>query len=101
VSLWERAAAVQSEQGDRDAIDLVFNEIDDLLIARKFAEVDAILAEALALKPRDIQMLIAFLSITWAARNLLRKREELFRWTRAVAEQDDPTRAEALLSGLE
>jgi hypothetical protein len=100
VTLWERATAVQAEHGDDDAIDLVFDEIDDLLIAGKFADVDAILAETIDAAPRDLGLLTAFLSITLAAREKLQRRDELVRWMRSVAEEDDPTRADALLSGL-
>jgi len=81
------------------AVDLVFDHFDDLLHGEKFREADEALA-AVDIKRLDSNLMVALLTITHAAKENLRRREDLVRRIEKKLEADAPDRAEQLLAGL-
>lgn len=91
--------ALVAENRNDKAIDRVFDEVDELLLAGDFAKVDELLSEV-DLAKLNPALLIGFLTITNVARKKLLAREDFVqrveRRLRALA----PERTEALLNGL-
>ena len=56
-------------------IDEVFNLIDDLLLRGKFEEVDSIL-DSVDILNTDLDILLAYLTTTLAAKDILKSREK-------------------------
>ncbi|TFH46695.1 MAG: hypothetical protein E4H01_09535 [Lysobacterales bacterium] len=83
-----------------DKLDEIFNKVDDLFLAGKFEEADALLS---AVDPREIgeTLTIGWLTITFAARDRLQNRDALVARARAYFEAEIPEAAAALLKGLE
>ena len=78
-------------------IDTIYDCIDDLLLEGRFDIVDRILKEVDILEPTDI--LIAYLVITYAAKNKLKERASFFNECKAMISMsgEDPN----ILNGLE
>ena len=86
--------------GDLDAaVDLIFDHFDELLQARKFREVDEAL-DAVDVNRLDSNLMVALLTITRAAKENLRRREELIRRIETKLRADAPERADKILSGV-
>jgi hypothetical protein len=83
-----------------DAIDLIYAEVDTLLREGSFARVDEILdqVEAASL---PVVPLLAFVSITNAARDVLAARHGFVARVRQHLARVEPGRVEELLAGLE
>lgn len=86
--------------GEPDAaIDILFEHIDDMLLAGDFIDCDAAL-RAIDLKRFDTNLLIALLSITLSAADKLPERSRLVTKIENRLAQSAPERAKRLLSGL-
>ena len=81
------------------SIDMIFDKIDNLHTAGDFDSVDNILYELDATR-LTTTVLIAFLSITKAARDELYNREDLIRRIEQELKIRCPDRVEVLLKGL-
>jgi len=84
-----------------DQIDEIFDKVDDLFLAGKFAEADALLpgVDPAAL---DASLIVAWLTITMAARDKLKNRGDLVKRARAHFEKIEPAdRVDNLFRGLE
>ncbi len=81
------------------AVDLIFDQFDELLHARKFREADEALA-AVDVKRLDSNLMVALLTITRAAKASLRRREELVHRIETTLRADAPKRADHLLAGV-
>ena len=90
-----KAAAISGER--HDAIELIYDEVDALLRAGDFGQVDALLREV---EPEawSATHLLAFVSITRAAKHLLAERESLLD---RVRKHRPPLALKLLLAGLE
>jgi len=84
---------------DEEAIDLLFEKIDDMLLDDQMAEVDRLLA-LFELEKLSINLLVGLLSITLSAREFLPSRPELVDRVRALVWRRDPLRAERIMKGL-
>ena len=85
-----------------DSIDAVYDWLDELLLAEKFAEVDAILKRAEPVSFKDITML-AFATITLSARDRLSEHAGYVARARAalVSRGRTPEDINDMLEGLE
>ena len=88
----------QAERTD-DAIDLLFKTMNATLVRGDFAACESAL-RALDLKRIDVDLMIAFLSITLPARDRLKSRAGLFAKIERLLTDLDPRRGAPLLSGL-
>ena len=75
-----------------------FDHFDELLQARKFREVDEAL-DAVDVNRIDSNLMVALLTITRAAKENLRRREELIRRIETKLLADAPKRPDENLSG--
>lgn len=82
-----------------DAGDLVFSKIDDLLCSGEFRRCDELL-HMVDPKRLDINVMLSFLSITFAAKHKLPGRTSLVRRIEARLQQIVPNRVAALLAPL-
>lgn len=82
------------------AIDALYRRVDIKLLAGDFSGVDAEM-QAVNIEMLSTTMLLAWLSITSAARDVLGLRATLVNRIRSRLEQTEPARVEALLAGLE
>ena len=90
-----------AEQGEVDkATDLLFDTIDDLLLAKEFTRVGALLAEV-DLGRLDVPLLVALLAVTSLASERLPGRPDLVNRTRQRLQTLAPERVHLLLRGLE
>ena len=85
--------------GPDDAIDVLFNNIDDMLLAGDFARCDDLL---MVIDPKrlDTNLLVAALSITKAAAEKLPTRARFVQRVERRVGELAPERLESLLSGL-
>lgn len=84
---------------DEDAIMTIFNLVDAQLSAGLFVEVEFGLA-AVDIEATSTVVLLAWLSITHAAKEHLPGRAAFAQAVKAKLERDEPERAEELLRGL-
>lgn len=89
-----------ASQDSDEAIDLLYGEIDQLLRDGDFHVVDRIL-RAILVERFSVLLLLAFASITSAAREHLASRGDFITRLRRRLEATDPSRVEELLAGLE
>lgn len=82
-----------------EAVDILFDRIDDLLVTGQFARCDALL-RAIDLKRLDSNLIVAVLSITLAAAEKLPYRARLLKRAEERLSAIAPDRVERLLSGL-
>ncbi len=82
-----------------DAVDLMFDQIDDLLCEGKAPQVNDLLSH-IDIKRLDTTLMLAVLSITKPAAELLTNRDGFVRRVEKSLRQQAPERAERLLSGL-
>ncbi len=82
-----------------DAIDLLFDHIDDLLLAGDFVAVNE-LVYAIDAKRLNTTTMLAALSITKAAADKLPNRASLLSRIEAILRETEPDRFQRLLSGL-
>ena len=94
----ELYALVERERTD-DAVDLLFENVDELLSAGRFDRCDEIL-RTIDLNRLDTHLTVALLSITLAARGQLPYRVRLMEHARARLSVLAPERVDRLLSGL-
>ena len=83
-----------------EALELVYQRVDSLLRAEAFADVDVLLA-AVNVESLPTIVSLAFVSITNAARDVLRGRADFVARVRRYFMKVDPARVEELLAGLE
>jgi hypothetical protein len=83
-------------------VDLIYREVDNLLRAGSFSQVDDLIRNV---DPESndwsLVELLAFVSITHAAKQHLQERRGLFERVRRYLESVDPSRVVELLDGLE
>lgn len=79
--------------------DLVFSKIDDLLCAGEFRRCDELL-QMVDPERLDINVMLSFLSVTFAAKHKLPGRASLVRRIEVRLHDVAPTRVEALLAPL-
>jgi hypothetical protein len=99
--LIRQVSALVVEQRTEDALDLVYDRVDELLLTRRFVDVDVLLRAA-AQNALPLNVLVGFLTITlpWRAQ-LLDARLELANTIRAAAiRKGGEEKASALLRGL-
>ena len=82
-----------------DRIDWIYNTVDDLLLAGKFAEVDTMLRDV-DLETLGIAEMLSYLTITLYATEKLHDRAAFYDRVRARLLVVDPSRADGLLRGL-
>lgn len=85
------------EQHIDEAVDVLFKYVDDLLTANKFKECDDFLKEV-DLKRLDVNLIVALLSVTRAAKETLLYRTEFLIHAGARLFELAPERAERLRS---
>lgn len=86
--------------GQHDAaVDMVFDQVDELLRQGAFPTCDSLL-QAVDVERLGLYALIAFLAATNAAKKLLVSRPTFFQRVRTRAEVLAPQRASRLVSGL-
>lgn len=95
--LYDLYALVQEEEID-DAIDLLFDQVDDLLLAGDFEECNNLLL-SIDVKMLDVNLLVALLTITYPAKDELRDRGSVVRRIAKRLRALAPERAEGLLRG--
>ncbi len=97
--LWLRRAVQLEENGrDDEALDVIYRNVDQMLLEGHFALCDQLLGD-LDPSKLSVDLTVAFLTITLAARGRLRNRPEFFhRAAQQLASQPD---VHQLLSGLE
>lgn len=83
-----------------DGIELIYEVIDDMMSSGSFALIDDILSAVDVMKFRTTHLL-AFLSITFPAKTLLKERARYFARVRSYFEAVEPNRVDQLLAGLE
>jgi hypothetical protein len=83
-----------------DVVEIIYREVDALLRAGSFSQVDDLIQ---GVDPRawSVVSLLAFVSITRDARDHLRERGDLVERVRSHLEGIEGARAEELLAGLE
>lgn len=81
------------------ALDRLFDEVDDLLVAGEFTKVDELLME-LDLTRCSTTLLVGFLSITLAAKKKLFAREDFTRRVEQRLRALVPDRAQRLMQSL-
>lgn len=90
--------------GIDDAIDLVFHCFDALLRAGLYRDVDRLLAsldvEALDVEALDVDVLIAVLTVTLPAKDLLAQRDTLVRRIETRLRAKVPAHVDEILLGL-
>ena len=84
---------------EAEAIDVIYNQIDDLLVAGKLAECNEVLANV-DVGRLDITTTLAVLSITPATMAELTNRQRFATMAARKVRAEAPDRAEALLAGL-
>lgn len=89
-----------ARQRPDDAVDILFDHIDDLLLAGRFAHCDELL-RAVDLARLDTNLIVAVLSITLMAAEHLPYRARFFERARRRLAILAPDRVERLLSGLD
>jgi hypothetical protein len=82
-----------------NAIDVIYNVFDDLLIAREYDICNEILDQADP-SALGIQLTLALLSISNRRSHIQHHRQGFVEKARAYIEQEDPERAHRLLEGL-
>ncbi|MBI3406914.1 MAG: hypothetical protein HY040_00975 [Planctomycetes bacterium] len=86
--------------GHSDAsLDLIYDEIDELLRAQRFADIDEILREA-AVPNCSTDVLLAILTATAPAKSRLAARSDFFQQVKSVLDTRDE-KEPGLLDGLE
>jgi hypothetical protein len=93
-------ADVDDESVIDDGIDIIYNFIDDLCLEGDFLTVDKFLSICQPEK-LGITYSIAVLSITNAAKDILKERKSFFDKTKEYFILVDPERVDRLLSGFE
>jgi hypothetical protein len=88
-----------AESRTDQAIDRVFDEIDELLLAGDFATVDEILLET-DLARLNSALLVGFLTITLAAKKRLLAREDFVTRIEQRLRTLQPEHVESLMNGL-
>lgn len=96
----ERILEAIRAKSPSDALDTLYDEVDDALLKGQFAIVDEVLD---AIDPQEIPTLhlLGFLTITNLARNRLKARSSLVTRVRAHLEVLEADRVKSLLAGLE
>jgi hypothetical protein len=92
--------AVRKAADEGEAVDAIYQGVDELLRAGSFHEVDDLLASFRVGAATTLQLL-AFASITTAARRLLSARPDFIARVRECLTERDQASADALLAGLE
>lgn len=90
------AVASDEESG----IELIYTEVDQLLRGEAFSAVDELL-NGVEVASYSVVVLLAFISITYAARDRLNEWAGFFTRARARIAELEPERVEELLSGFE
>lgn len=93
------AAASTAHARHPDALSLIYDTIDDLLLARRFGAVDHVLARVDVAR-LDITLALGLLSITLAARDRLANRPALVERVEVRVRELAPDRIDALMDGL-
>jgi hypothetical protein len=88
------------EDSPSDTIDFIFNTIDNALSQGEFSSVDLVLS-ALTLDQLNIDAMLAFLTITLAAKDRLQTRDYLFDDIKKYLIEKKEKNIKALLQGLE
>jgi hypothetical protein len=83
-----------------DALEGVYDRVDVLLRAKAFDQVDALL-DSIDVAQSRLIVSLAYASITWAARDVLRSRAHFMERLRKHTERVEPTRAKELLAGFD
>ena len=83
-----------------DVLDAIYNDVDELLLAENFSEVDQVL-DSLSLAEMSVVHILAYLSITSQAKECLKARSKFAARVRDHLTKLEPTRVNELLSGLE
>jgi hypothetical protein len=82
-----------------EALSLIYDTLDDLLLEKRFADVDLALA-VVNVDKLDVTLALGFLSITLAARERLPSRPDLVARVETRVRQLAPDRVDALMGGL-
>jgi hypothetical protein len=83
-----------------DEVERIYSYVDELLRSGEFKVVD-IMLDGIDVDRGGVTSLLAWASITTAAKHELKKRDAYMKRLRARLERDDPARVEALLDGFE
>lgn len=95
----ERVYVLVSQAELEDAIDLLFEQVDDLLLAGRFNDCDKIL-QKVDIDRLETNLMIGLLSVTLAAAKELPNRALVMSAIRESLTRSDPARVERLLNGL-
>ncbi len=82
------------------ALDILYEELDEALIAGQFEEVDIYLRHVNVSRYR-VEILIGFLTITFVWKDSLKERAGFYDRVKARVEKSYPDREEKILMGLE
>lgn len=96
--LGELYSMVKDEKSD-DALDLLFEKVDDLLVEGRMEQCDRLLKK-IDEKRLDTSLLVGVLSITLPAKTSLKERPSFFERAKTRLQELAPGRSERLLSGL-
>ena len=83
-----------------EALDTLYREFDDALLAGDFEAVDVYLRHANVRRYR-VETLVGFLTITFVWKDSLKERAGFYERVKARVEKSHPDRAEKILMGLE
>lgn len=98
-TLEEAVQACSLGGNEDDQIDELFGRVDGRLLAGDFGAVDGWLEE-LDVTETSTDLLVAWLSITWAARSKLQNRAEFVKRVEQTLQRRDPDRVQGLMQGL-
>lgn len=96
---WHRDDTRALRRHRNDALTLIYDTIDEMLLTSRFADVDRVLARV-DVGRLDITLALGFLSITSAARVRLSERSALVARVEARVRELAPDRVDALMDGL-
>jgi len=88
------------DDGLDDEIDRVYRTVDNLLLAGRFLDVDELL-DSVDVVALPVVISLSYATITFVARDVLRSRAAFMARLRRHLDRVEPSRVEALLSGLE
>jgi len=90
---------IEEQRGKDDALDYIFDTLDDLLLAERFGEVDSLL-DVESLAPISVTAILGIVGMAWHAKGELENWERFWNLTRReVRKRRDDWRD--LLSGWE
>lgn len=98
-TLEEAVQACSLGGNEDDQIDELFGRVDGRLLAGDFGAVDGWLEE-LDVTETSTDLLVAWLSITWAARSKLQNRAEFVKRVEQTLQRRDPDRVQGLMQRL-